>query len=644
MWSRRTGLSSARALLAHSREWLARAAPWLWFVLFALCVSWQYTTPTPVRSPTTRPETDGDGTYYYAYLRSIVFDHDVELTNDYLLLGDQFHAGVHPETRRARNVFTIGPALFWLPVVPVAHAGQALANALGAPPDKLDGTESLYQRSVLFGSVLAGLVTTALGLRLARRITDPGLATLAAIGVCLGSPLIWYMLRQPAFSHAIDSCAVALFASAWVASFGSRSRLRWAGIGMLLGLAMLVRPQNVSHTLLPLAEWLLLSTPLLHASRRHELPRALINGVLFVLAAILIVSPLLLIWRRMYGEWVLVPQGGDFMNWANSRWDATLFSTRGGLFAFHPLLLVAAAGLVALVALRRFPRELRLLAGVGLLVLGLQAYINGAALDWWGGWAFGGRRFLSCTIYLMAGLAVVLELVRGFVMRHTRGFVQFVAATALLGFVLFNWSLSDDFAHIAMPPDATQPMKPRYAAALLKTLDRVYAVTGNPGSWPANLVFALRAHTSPERYDIAAANDMLDFELAHGRGFTLDDFHAFGGFSDPAVLAGRPARRVDGRRATWAFVLRKRMELTGEIQLLSSTPGARVQMFLSGEKILDARPTSAWTGYPLKVPLEATSTGVNYVHVVQTLRKPGQFVAYAGAGLVAKPVPAAPER
>lgn len=636
--------SSTRALFARVRGGLGPRTPWLWFGLFALLVCWEYTTPTPERAPTERPEAHGDGLYYYAYLRSIVFDHDVELNNDYRLLGDQFGHGIHPLTGRAKNVFPIGPAIAWLPLVPFAHAGQALAEALGAPPDQLDGTESLYQRSVLFGSVLAGLLTTALGIWLARQITDRGLATLAAIGVCLGSPLIWYMLKQPSFSHAVDSGACALFASAWLVSYGSRAYARWIGLGLLLGFAMLVRPQNVTHAILPFGEWLLMCSPLVRARRGRELGAAIASGFAFVLAAITMIAPLLLIWRRMYGAWTLVPQGGHFMMWGDSRMEAPLFASRGGLFAFHPLLLFAVVGLFALAALPRFGRRLRLFALLGLLVFILQTYINGSALDWWGGWAFGGRRFLSCTLYFMAGLAALLELVRAFVVRHTRGFVQFVAATVLLAFALYNRSLIDDFIHARMPPDGMQPMKPRIAGALNKTVDEVYAITGNPGSWPANWIFAIRGRTSPERYDLAAGNDMLESELIPGRGFGFDDYHALGGFGPASDFGGRPARKVGGKRATWMFVLRKRAQLKGEVLLASPHRGTRVQMFLSGTKILDARPTTAWKPYPLRIPREVASTGANYVRIVQRLPRPGAYVAYGGAGLsiVPEPVPAVP--
>jgi hypothetical protein len=121
-------IGAARPLVRRVRaagRAAVRRGHWLALALFAVLVSLQYSSATPVRAPVGVPEAHGDGLYYYAYLRSLAFDHDVRLENDYQLLGDQFHAGINPLTKRAQNVFTIGPALFWMPFVPLAHALEA---------------------------------------------------------------------------------------------------------------------------------------------------------------------------------------------------------------------------------------------------------------------------------------------------------------------------------------------------------------------------------------------------------------------------------------------------------------------------------------------------------------------------------------
>ncbi|HEY6879274.1 MAG TPA: hypothetical protein VI299_14710, partial [Polyangiales bacterium] len=64
---------------------LAPHRAWIWLGVFALLCSWKYTDPDQPRSHAAVAEAHGDGFYYYAYLRSLAFDHDVDFSNDYAL-------------------------------------------------------------------------------------------------------------------------------------------------------------------------------------------------------------------------------------------------------------------------------------------------------------------------------------------------------------------------------------------------------------------------------------------------------------------------------------------------------------------------------------------------------------------------------
>src|SRR5690606_35538152 len=66
-----------------------------------------------------------DGFFYYAFTRSIWFDHDLDLTNDYALLGiddAQHQFLLEPTvTGYAQSAWAIGPALAWSPFVGLGH-------------------------------------------------------------------------------------------------------------------------------------------------------------------------------------------------------------------------------------------------------------------------------------------------------------------------------------------------------------------------------------------------------------------------------------------------------------------------------------------------------------------------------------------
>jgi len=81
-----------------------RIAPFLFAALFAAGVAAQIHLGARLQS---------DGFYYFAYLRSIVFDRDVEFSNDYKLLGlgDKAHLFTPTATGYAQSAWTIGPAI-----------------------------------------------------------------------------------------------------------------------------------------------------------------------------------------------------------------------------------------------------------------------------------------------------------------------------------------------------------------------------------------------------------------------------------------------------------------------------------------------------------------------------------------------------
>ena len=70
-----------------------------------------------------------DGFYYFAYLRSIAFDHDVNFMNDYRMLGlgDKTYLFQPTRTGYAESAWTIGPAIVWSPFFAVGHVVAAAA-------------------------------------------------------------------------------------------------------------------------------------------------------------------------------------------------------------------------------------------------------------------------------------------------------------------------------------------------------------------------------------------------------------------------------------------------------------------------------------------------------------------------------------
>src|SRR6185436_241581 len=84
---------------------------------------------------------ESDGIHYYSYLRSALFDRDLDLANDYTLLGWE------PQI----NPLPIGAPLLWSPLVVLVHAGREAARLFGA--DAPTGVEPAYQSAACLATL-----------------------------------------------------------------------------------------------------------------------------------------------------------------------------------------------------------------------------------------------------------------------------------------------------------------------------------------------------------------------------------------------------------------------------------------------------------------------------------------------------------
>lgn len=364
-----------------------------------------------VTLPLVTPRIRGaDEIEYFAYLRSLAFDRDVEFGNEYehfYALDPQGLAGFkatflelrEPRTGAHINFAPMGSALLWAPFYLAAHLGVVLARALGAGVPA-DGLSPPYVAAACYASAsygLFGLLLTHDALTRYGRFA-PAAATPAVLGVWLGTPLLYYMTVGPGFSHASSVFAVALviWLSLRLNETARTSGFDWALVGASVGLAGLVREQDALFGVLPAG------VLLLEAARRRAPGEALRKAALFGLAAALAFLPQLLAYRALNGSFGPSRLVARKMSYASPHFLQVWFDPGHGLFFWTPLLLVAAAGLV-LLALRRRDAVAALL----LVAFLLQTWINGSLESWTQAGAFGSRRFVSVTPAFAWGLAFV---------------------------------------------------------------------------------------------------------------------------------------------------------------------------------------------------------------------------------------------
>jgi hypothetical protein len=220
-----------------------------------------------------------DEVQYYAYVRSLYFDHDLDFSNEYQHFADEgmtngdpavYNALLrhrpddpprNPQTGMYRNLAPIGAALMWSPGFVLADVGVRLFNIAGFDIPA-DGYSKPYIWSVCFMSALYSLLGLLLCYRLARRFVPMFAAALATITVWLASPLVFYTYIAMPWAHATAFFLFSLFLWLWLHGWdgtlaerqAQRSLGMWALLGLVGGLMTITREQLGLFMLLPAVE------------------------------------------------------------------------------------------------------------------------------------------------------------------------------------------------------------------------------------------------------------------------------------------------------------------------------------------------------------------------------------------------------
>lgn len=338
-----------------------------------------------------------DGAGYYVYLPSALLGRDLVFFDEWARIG-AIRDGVIlfkevTATDHLGNHWPAGSALVWAPGFVLGHV---LSSATGGGAG---GWSLPYNVATACVSAFAGLLVLFGTWRVAMRWTTPLRAAAAAAAGWLGTSLLWYSLVNSLTAHAISA---ALTTALILLSLRLRERCDaagWLAAGLVGGLACAVRPQNLILVLIPFViAW------------SSEGRSALVRGLpWYALGGILGASPQLLVSRILYGNPLGFTYFGDsspgtpFASFARLWWWEPLFSWYHGLFTWTPVALV---GVVGFAALWRRDRRLAL-SGVWVFVA-FWAINASMERSFWGGFAFGQRKFDALIPFLVIGLGALI--------------------------------------------------------------------------------------------------------------------------------------------------------------------------------------------------------------------------------------------
>lgn len=499
----------------------------------------------------------GDGHMMFLMARSIVFDRDLVFDNDLARFGDPWG---QPRTATGRKGIPhpIGPPLVWAPVLALAHGGAVVANVFGAGI-QTHGYTPWHQRIVFFTSVLFGCGAVLLGRRLATRVLGGRWApSYAAVALLLGSSLAYYTTAMPSYGHALDAFTCAAFLAYWAATVGRTDLRRYALLGALLGLAMLVRVQEVGMGVVVALEQAVGAVVALQAravawpARLRQVATLIGRGALALAVALVCFIPQLVAWKLVYGMYQ-TPQGDAYTRWGTPMVAELLWSARNGWLVTTPVVYLAVVGL-ALV-----PRRARLV-GAGLIAaVVVQVYLNSVIMDWWGQASFGNRRLCSVTLPLVVGLAALLSACGRAVARLPRvprGVWHGLALAVLAPMLAWNvWRVNQLRGGKPAPVGHSPTCCDRVPKPLRSTFQRIYDVVGNPFELPASAVFAWRHDTSLRRWDRAVGDYplVLDGNLMMTGGWRTQKgvWNLAGGGGTPYLLEGFGPTQSADRPFRW---------------------------------------------------------------------------------------------
>jgi hypothetical protein len=547
-----------------------------------------------------------DGFYYFSYLRSLAFDGDLDFTNDYRLLGlgDKPHLFHPTATGHAQSAAAIGPAILWSPFFAAGHAVAILLNR-SDPAVHANGISFPYRQAVCVAGLFYGLLGCWFTYRLIRRFYPSGIAAAASGLIVAGSFMLWYLVKEPSMSHAPSMALVAGFVWAWTATRDRRTPVQWTLLGLLAGFMTLVRWQNALFALLPACDAAAALWTAWRLGDRRLAAGTLKAGALFTAAAAVGFVPQMLAWRSIYGSWLAVSPMGPQIRLTDPQIADILWSSRNGLLSTTPVLYAGAVGLVIFAAARPA-------VGVpALIALAVMTYFNAAIQDWWGSDAFGGRRFDGTIPLFGLGLACIADRARTLVQRFP------AAAVAAAGGALVLWNLTFFSAAQQGRVRIGEPMS--FGDAMDAQARAFHGWFGNPFTYPASLLFALRNGVPPASYDLLGVNRFLADPLRpYGRidVGTDDEWVIREGWHEPEREGAITFRWTTGR-ASLFVPLDRRADLRVQTRLHAfGHPGAVPQsmtLTVNGRAHGPIDVPVSWQTVETIVPADAWRAGVNRV-------------------------------
>ncbi len=341
----------------------------------------------------------GDGVFYYSFLRSVIWDGDLDFRNELehyrsYDVGSNWFLENNKLTPIGKipNPYAYGSAIMWLPLVVIAHLTGLILRLFNIYV-ALDGYSYYYVLAVNFSTWLMGTLVLVINYSLVRQFFREKIAFQSILLMWLATPWIYYQMLEPSMSHMASLFMVTVFWYLVVKEWQGRAINHWL-LSLVIFLMIAIRWQNVL--------FLIVYLPLFWSDLIQFKLRYLVEKTKpIVIPVVIFAVTQFLVWKHIYGQYVLIPQGKRFVRF-EFHGLYTLFSSNHGLLLWSPILILALIGLFFLFKKNSY------LARATFLAFFIQWIINSSLNDLGGGDAFGGRRFIETFPWLILALAMIL--------------------------------------------------------------------------------------------------------------------------------------------------------------------------------------------------------------------------------------------
>ncbi|HVT88626.1 MAG TPA: glycosyltransferase family 2 protein [Tepidisphaeraceae bacterium] len=401
--------------------------------------AWSLVLVRSVAKHTTIDFAVSDATGYYAYLPSLVIDHDLNFDNQ---MAVQYPVpDIDYANDMQHNRWPIGVTLSIAPAFLVAHVSAiALHHLTGWAVFAPHGYSPIYYFFCIAWIMALGLAGMIVADKLiVERFAIRGRTVAAAIVTTwLSTNYVWYFAREPLLAHMAGATWVifSVYLIHRIDQTTSQGKLVWWHLPMIsFCTAMAIACRMTNGFIAPMFIYLAINL----YQRKLIVPALKLMPLIVIAAAPLAIH--FAIMKAIQGQVMASSMEGlgygprERFYWTHPALLRSLFSSRHGLFFATPTLLLAGWGLVWHIMRRRGWRDGWLMSLIASAIV--LWYVNASWYAWWFGPSVGNRGYVELAGLYAIGFAFL------YTWMETVGRTQRrIVLTLLALFIAFNYVLA----------------------------------------------------------------------------------------------------------------------------------------------------------------------------------------------------------